>query len=127
MTVNFTHSFVNELSGCYQHCEPEVCSSPQLLQLNKSLVHDLGIDYELLLGDVGVSMFSGNALPDNCKPIAQVYAGHQFGMFSSQLGDGRALLLGELVDRFGKRRDIQLKGSGRTPYSRGGDGKAALG
>ena len=75
----------------------------------------------------GAAIFAGNALPEGAEPIAQAYAGHQFGGFSPQLGDGRALLLGEVIDRQGRRRDIAFKGSGRTPFSRGGDGKAAVG
>ncbi len=127
MDIAFSHTFANELDGFYQSCSPEKCTSPRLLQLNTLLAEELGLDHCLLEGEVGVALFSGNALPDNAKPIAQVYAGHQFGMFTSQLGDGRALLIGEVVDGTGTRRDIQLKGSGRTPFSRGGDGKAALG
>jgi uncharacterized protein YdiU (UPF0061 family) len=72
-------------------------------------------------------MFSGNALPEGATPIAQAYAGHQFGNFAPQLGDGRALLIGEVIDRHGCRRDLAFKGSGRTPFSRNGDGKAAVG
>ena len=75
----------------------------------------------------GAALFAGNVLPEGAEPIAQAYAGHQFGGFSPQLGDGRALLLGEVIDRHGRRRDIAFKGSGRTPFSRGGDGKAAVG
>ena len=85
------------------------------------------MDHEGILGEFGISVFSGNDLPENASPIALVYAGHQFGMFTPQLGDGRALLIGEVVDTNGRRRDVQLKGSGRTPFSRSGDGKAALG
>jgi uncharacterized protein YdiU (UPF0061 family) len=77
--------------------------------------------------DAGAALFAGNTLPDGAEPIAQAYAGHQFGGFSPQLGDGRAVLLGEVIDRHGRRRDIAFKGSGRTPFSRGGDGKAAVG
>ena len=127
MSISFSHTFANELDGFYKACSPEKCTSPRLLQVNAALADELGLDHKLLHGEVGASMFSGNALPDDSNPIAQVYAGHQFGMFTPQLGDGRALLIGEVVDRNGDRRDIQLKGSGRTPYSRGGDGKSALG
>ena len=77
--------------------------------------------------EAGLAIFSGNTTPEGSEPLAQAYAGHQFGGFSPQLGDGRALLLGEVIDTQQRRRDIQLKGSGRTPFSRGGDGKAALG
>ena len=100
-------------------------SAPTLLAFNHELAAQLGItagtDAEL------AQVFSGNQVPDGADPLAQVYAGHQFGGFSPQLGDGRALLLGEVLDANGGRRDIQLKGSGRTPYSRNGDGRAWLG
>ena len=127
MTISFSHTFANELEGFYQSCSPEKCTSPRILQLNASLAEELGFDCRGLKDEQGAAVFSGNTLPDNANPIAQVYAGHQFGMFTPQLGDGRALLIGEVVDGKGERRDIQLKGSGRTPFSRGGDGKAALG
>jgi uncharacterized protein YdiU (UPF0061 family) len=127
MTIAFSHTFADELDGFYQKCSPEKCTSPRLLQLNTSLALELGLDQRVLQDEFSASVFSGNELPDTTNPIAQVYAGHQFGMFTPQLGDGRALLLGEVVDEKGIRRDIQLKGSGRTPFSRGGDGKAALG
>jgi uncharacterized protein YdiU (UPF0061 family) len=87
----------------------------------------LGLDAEMLAGEQGVEVLAGNRVAETAEPIATAYAGHQFGTFVPQLGDGRAILLGELVDRAGVRRDVQLKGSGRTPYSRGGDGRAALG
>ena len=96
------------------------------MQFNQSLAHELGLDPEKLSEGVATQVFSGNKLPNDARPIAQVYAGHQFGNFVPQLGDGRALLLGEVIDRQGGRRDIALKGSGRTPYSRGGDDKAAV-
>ena len=75
----------------------------------------------------GVAVLAGNAVPDGASPVAQAYAGHQFGGYSPRLGDGRALLLGEVLDMHGRRRDLHLKGSGRTPFARGGDGKAAVG
>src|SRR6185436_12721357 len=84
-------------------------------------------DGNALDSDHGARIFAGNAQPEGAIPLAQAYAGHQFGGFVPQLGDGRALLLGEVIDRYGRRRDIQLKGSGRTPFSRAGDGRAALG
>ena len=127
MTFHFSHTFAEQLEGFYRSCEPEKCSSPKLLQFNSSLARELALDHEDFIGEFGVSVLSGNELPKNANPIAMVYAGHQFGMFTPQLGDGRALLIGEVVDAIGSRRDIQLKGSGRTPFSRGGDGKAALG
>jgi uncharacterized protein YdiU (UPF0061 family) len=103
---------------------PTPVSSPQLVILNKSLAESLGLDINGL--QKRVEIFAGNALPEGSVPIAQAYAGHQFGYFT-MLGDGRTLLLGELIAPDGRRFDIQLKGSGRTPYSRGGDGRAALG
>ena len=100
--------------------------SPELVILNNNLTENLGLDAEELKSDEGVSYLSGNSVPKGSVPIAQAYAGHQFGYFT-MLGDGRAMLLGEQISPEGKRYDIQLKGSGRTPYSRGGDGRAALG
>ena len=99
-------------------------SSPKLVVLNKELVEYLGLDINELKNDEGVSYLAGNSVPKGSIPIAQAYAGHQFGYFT-MLGDGRALLLGEQIIPDGMRYDIQLKGSGRTPYSRGGDGRAA--
>lgn len=100
--------------------------SPKLVVLNNDLAEYLGLDIDELKSDEGLSYFSGNGVPKGSIPIAQAYAGHQFGYFT-MLGDGRALLLGEQITPTGERLDIQLKGSGRTPYSRGGDGRAALG
>ena len=97
------------------------------LFFNAPLADELGLDVAALAGAAGAAVFAGNTIPEGAEPIAQVYAGHQFGGFSPQLGDGRAILLGEVIDRAGVRRDIALKGSGRTPFSRGGDGKAAVG
>jgi uncharacterized protein YdiU (UPF0061 family) len=99
-----------------------------LIRLNHQLADELGLDAETLQSEDGIAVFAGNKIPNHhAEPLAQAYAGHQFGQFVPQLGDGRAILLGEVMDRNGKRRDIQLKGSGRTPFSRGGDGRAALG
>jgi uncharacterized protein YdiU (UPF0061 family) len=106
---------------------PAPAPAPSLIRVNRPLALDLGIDPDWLAGPEGVAMVAGNALPDWAEPLAMAYAGHQFGGFSSQLGDGRALLLAEVIDVAGRRRDIHLKGSGRTPFSRGGDGRAALG
>jgi len=100
---------------------------PKLIRFNRGLAEELGLDVAALDTDEGALIFSGQQLPEGVNTIAQAYAGHQFGGFSPQLGDGRALLLGEVIDKQGKRRDIAFKGSGRTPFSRGGDGKAALG
>jgi len=106
---------------------PAKAPQPQMLFLNDDLAGELGLDAASLAGETGAVLFAGNALPEGAQPIAQAYAGHQFGGFSPQLGDGRALLVGEVIDRQGRRRDIAFKGSGRTPFSRGGDGKAAVG
>ena len=123
----FDNSYARELPGFYVAWPPAAVRAPQLLFLNEGLAEELGLPVATLRGDAGVRWFSGCELPAGAEPIAQAYAGHQFGGFSPQLGDGRALLIGELVDRHGCRRDIAFKGSGRTPFSRGGDGKAALG
>lgn len=99
---------------------------PRVLALNEPLAADLGLDPAWLRGD-GIGLLTGTRVPDGATPVAQAYAGHQFGGYSPRLGDGRALLLGELVDASGRLRDLHLKGSGRTPFSRGGDGLAAVG
>jgi uncharacterized protein YdiU (UPF0061 family) len=111
----------------YARPKPQPVKAPRLLILNRPLAHELGLDADWLASEAGIAMLAGNALPPSAAGIAMAYAGHQFGHFTPQLGDGRALLLGEVVDREGRRRDIQLKGSGRTPFSRGGDGRSALG
>ncbi|WP_145148589.1 YdiU family protein [Paenibacillus xylanexedens] len=100
--------------------------SPKLIIFNRLLASSIGLDVESLDGDEGAQIFAGNSIPEGAEPLAQAYAGHQFGNFN-MLGDGRALLLGEQITPQGERVDIQLKGSGRTPYSRGGDGRAAVG
>ncbi|MCZ6828353.1 MAG: YdiU family protein [Gammaproteobacteria bacterium] len=106
---------------------PEPVSSPGLIAVNHALARQLGIDPDWLESTAGIEMVAGNHLPEGAEPIATVYAGHQFGGWNPQLGDGRAVLLGELIGADGIRYDLQLKGSGRTPYSRGGDGRAPLG
>jgi len=105
---------------------PEPVSRPRVVVLNRPLAVELGLDAEALSGDAAAAVLAGNVLPSGAEPIAQAYAGHQYGHFTP-LGDGRAVLLGEQVTPAGARWDIQLKGSGRTPFSRGGDGRAALG
>jgi uncharacterized protein YdiU (UPF0061 family) len=120
----FDNSYARELEGLYVPWQPARAPDPRLLVLNDALADELGLQVDR---EHGAALFSGNALPAGATPIAQAYAGHQFGRFSPQLGDGRALLLGEVLDRQGRRRDIAFKGSGRTPFSRGGDGKAAVG
>jgi len=124
---NFDNSFARSLEGFFKPCQPEPATAPTLLLFNHALAKELGLDPVALDSEAGLAIFSGNATPEGSEPLAQAYAGHQFGGFSPQLGDGRALLLGEVIDTQQRRRDIQLKGSGRTPFSRGGDGLAAIG
>ena len=123
----FDNSFARELAGFYVPRLPAIVPAPRLLFFNDPLAEELGLDVAALDTAARAAIFAGNVLPDGAEPLAQAYAGHQFGGFSPQLGDGRALILGEVVDRQGRRRDIAFKGSGRTPFARGGDGKAALG
>jgi len=122
----FDHSYGRQLPAFCLSCDPAVFPKPALLRFNKSLAEELGLDCEMSESQVA-RIFSGNELPADAQPIAQAYAGHQFGNFVPQLGDGRALLLGEVIDGSGQRRDIAFKGSGPTPFARGGDGKAAVG
>ena len=124
--VAFDNTYAQLPDAFFVRWRAETASRPQLLLLNESLAAELGFDLELLATSAA-EVFSGNVLPAGAEPLAQAYAGHQFGGFSPQLGDGRALLLGEVIDRQGRRLDVQLKGSGKTPFSRGGDGKAAIG
>ena len=124
---NFDNSFAHSLEGFFKSCQAEPAVAPKLLQFNHTLAKELGLDPVALDSEAGLAIFSGNTAPEGSEPLAQAYAGHQFGGFSPQLGDGRALLLGEVIDTQQRRRDIQLKGSGRTPFSRGGDGLAAIG
>ncbi|MBV9892297.1 MAG: YdiU family protein, partial [Rhizobacter sp.] len=123
----FDNSYARDLKEFAVPWRPAAVPEPASLFFNPELAAELGLDVDSLAGAGGAALFAGNALPEGAEPIAQAYAGHQFGGFSPQLGDGRAVLLGEVVDRNGLRRDIAMKGSGRTPFSRGGDGKAAIG
>ena len=123
----FDNSYARELEGFYVPWKAAQVTRPQLVKLNRELAEELGLDAGALDSEEGASIFAGNETPGGAAPLAQAYAGHQFGGFSPQLGDGRALLLGEVIDRNERRRDIQLKGSGPTPFSRAGDGRAALG
>ncbi|WP_085308934.1 protein adenylyltransferase SelO [Planktotalea arctica] len=121
--IPFDNSFAALTGGFFSHQAPEPAPAPTLIAYNLALGAELGIE----AGDDLAEIFSGASVPGGAEPLAQLYAGHQFGNYNPQLGDGRAVLLGEVISAHGARRDIQLKGSGRTPYSRGGDGKAWLG
>ena len=124
MTLTFDNSWLRDLPGTYLRQDPAVAPDPVLLVWNEALAHDRGL---AVSNAEATRWFSGAEVPVGAEPIALAYAGHQFGGFSPQLGDGRAHLLGEVLGPDGRRWDIQLKGSGRTPFSRGGDGKAAVG
>jgi uncharacterized protein YdiU (UPF0061 family) len=126
-TFAFDNTYARELDGFHVPWKPAAVPEPRLLFLNHPLAQELGLDADALSAPEAAALWAGNVVPEGAEPIAQAYAGHQFGGFSPQLGDGRALLLGEVIDRYGRRRDIAFKGSGRTPFSRGGDGKAAVG
>jgi len=123
----FDNSYARLPERFYARLAPTPVTAPRLVKLNRALALQLGLDADELASPEGVAMLAGNRVAPGSEPIALAYAGHQFGSFVPQLGDGRAILLGEVVDRDGVRRDIQLKGSGRTPFSRGGDGRAAVG
>ncbi|WP_141340462.1 protein adenylyltransferase SelO [Bradyrhizobium sp. USDA 3458] len=129
MTIHFP--FQNTYSALpanfFARVAPTPVAAPRLIKLNRPLAVQLGLDPDLLSTPEGAEILAGKRLPDGADPIAMAYAGHQFGHFVPQLGDGRAILLGEVIDKDGVRRDIQLKGSGPTPFSRRGDGRAALG
>ena len=125
--IPFDNSYTRLPDRFFERVAPTPVAAPRLIRVNHALASHLGIDPEWLAGDEGVKILAGNRVPENTESIATAYAGHQFGGFVPQLGDGRAILLGEVIDRDGVRRDIQLKGAGRTKFSRGGDGRAALG
>jgi serine/tyrosine/threonine adenylyltransferase len=129
MTVHipFQNSYAALPANFFARVSPTPVASPRLIRLNRPLALDLGLDPDMLEKPEGAEILSGKILPAGADPIAMAYAGHQFGHFVPQLGDGRAILLGEVIDKGGIRRDIQLKGSGPTPFSRRGDGRAALG
>ena len=121
--IAFDNTYARLPSRFYAPILPTKVREPRIIRLNAGLAKTLGID----VADLTAEVLSGNATPDGAEPIALAYAGHQFGSFAGRLGDGRAILLGEVVGTDGKRRDIQLKDAGRTPFSRGGDGRAAIG
>ncbi len=120
-------SFVRDLDGLFVAWQAATVPRPTLLAFNEQLATELGLDADTLQTADGVAVLVGNTVVAGSSPIAQAYAGHQFGGYSPRLGDGRAVLLGEIHDVHGQRRDVHLKGSGRTPFARGGDGKAAVG
>ena len=123
----FQNSYARLPARFYSRLDPTPVAAPRLIKFNAELAQDLGIDLDAADPEQIAQVLSGNRRLPGSEPLAMAYAGHQFGQFVPQLGDGRAILLGELKDRAGVLRDVQLKGSGRTPYSRGGDGRAALG
>src|SRR6202166_1007198 len=129
MTVHFPfeNTYAALPANFFARVAPTPVASPRLIKLNRPLAIQLGLDPERLDSPDGAEILAGKRIPDGADPIAMAYAGHQFGHFVPQLGDGRAILLGEVIDADGIRRDIQLKGSGPTPYSRRGDSGAALG
>ncbi len=123
----FDNSYARLPDRFFMRQRPVPVVAPRLVRLNGKLAQHLGLDPGGLATPPGVAFLAGNVVPAGGEPLAMAYAGHQFGSFVPQLGDGRAILLGEVIDRDGVRRDIQLKGAGRTPFSRSGDGRAALG
>ncbi|MGJ4881769.1 MULTISPECIES: protein adenylyltransferase SelO [unclassified Bradyrhizobium] len=129
MTVHFPfqNSYATLPDNFFARVAPTPVAAPRLIKLNRPLAAELGLNPAELETPEGAEILAGKTVPEGAEPIAMAYAGHQFGHFVPQLGDGRAVLLGEVVDRNGVRRDIQLKGSGPTPFSRRGDGRAALG
>src|SRR5580658_2145145 len=127
MGFAFDNTYARLPEHFYARLDPTPVAAPRMVKVNVELARALGLDADALTSEHGVEILAGNRVADGAEPIALAYAGHQFGHFVPQLGDGRANLLGELASRDGQRYDIQLKGSGRTPFSRGGDGRAALG
>ncbi len=127
MHFPFQNTYAALPANFFARVAPTPVVSPRLIKLNRPLARQLGLDPDRLESPEGVEILAGKRVPDGADPIAMAYAGHQFGHFVPQLGDGRAILLGEVIDADGVRRDIQLKGSGPTPFSRRGDGRAALG
>jgi len=125
--ASFSNSYSRLPEHFFARLDPTPVAQPRLIVLNRPLAHDLGLGMDAVDADALAQILGGNIVPGGAEPISMAYAGHQFGSFVPQLGDGRAILLGEVLDRCGVRRDIQLKGAGRTPFSRRGDGRAALG
>ncbi|SNY41992.1 Uncharacterized conserved protein YdiU, UPF0061 family [Arsukibacterium tuosuense] len=121
------HSYQQLPASLFTACQPTVVSAPEWLAFNQPLADDLGLPEQYRATEAGLQLFSGNNLPDWCQPLAMAYAGHQFANYVPRLGDGRALLLAEIISCGGQRYDLQLKGAGPTPFSRGGDGRSPLG
>jgi uncharacterized protein YdiU (UPF0061 family) len=127
MMFRFDNTYARLPARFYAAVAPTTVKGPRVVKVNGPLADLLGLDPEVLASSEGAELLAGNTLPEGAASVALAYAGHQFGNFVPQLGDGRAILLGEILGKDGKRRDLQLKGAGRTPFSRGGDGRAALG
>ncbi len=127
LRIDFDNQYARLPDRFFARVAPTPVASPRLVKLNRALAETLRLDADAMAEPDSVAMLAGNAVPAGAEPLALAYAGHQFGNFVPQLGDGRAILLGEVVGRDGHRRDIQLKGSGPTPFSRHADGRAALG
>lgn len=127
MQIPFDNSYARLPENFFKKVNPSAPPEPTLIRVNTELADIMGLDVDWLRSSDGLAMLSGQKLPNGADPIAMAYAGHQFGGWSPKLGDGRALLIGEVIGKDGIRRDIQLKGSGHTPFSRSGDGKSALG
>ena len=127
MAFGFDNTYVRLPGQFHARVNPTAVRAPRLVRVNRELAALLGLDADRLASKEGVEVLAGNRIAEGSEPLAMAYAGHQFGNFVPQLGDGRANLLGEIVGRDGVRYDLQLKGSGRTPFSRGGDGRAAIG
>lgn len=125
--IPFDNRYITLPDRLYSHQRPEPVKQPGLIRLNTALAESLHLNTGQLQSEAGIAALAGNALPEGAQPIATAYAGHQFGSWNPQLGDGRAILLGEVVAKDGQRYDIQLKGAGTTPYSRMGDGRSPLG
>ena len=127
LNIAFDNSYARLPEQLFSEQAPTPVADPSLIALNHALAADLGLDADALNTPEGLAMLAGNAIPAGAAPLAQAYGGHQFGNWAGRLGDGRAILLGEVVTPAGNRFDIQLKGAGRTPFSRSGDGRAWLG
>lgn len=125
--LRFDNSYARLPEAFYARVEPTPVAKPRFIRLNRRLAGELGLDADALAGAEGLEVLAGNRVPAGAEPLAMAYAGHQFGNWVPSLGDGRAVMLGEIRDREGVRRDVQLKGAGLTPFSRMGDGRAALG